>query len=179
MLAKIAFALIPVVLWGALEAQLTALSGASAQSHHNEEQVRDLIARWNTAYRALDSRALAALETDDYQMVDRFGEWYDSRGAAENERLWAWAFANIYRGKPGPDRHIESIRFLQPDVSIVMAKAQWGEIKLDDGRRIPPHGEIDTFVVVRDGGAWKVSQLDIANQMESSRPGEHSDIPHE
>lgn len=136
------------------------------------------MSRWNAAYRALDAKAMAALEADDFQMVDRFGEWYDSRGAAENERLWDWAFKNIYRGQPGPARQIESIRFLRPEVAIVAAKGQWGEITLEDGTRIPPHGEIDTFVLVKQGEQWKIAHLDIANQMESTRPGEHADIPH-
>lgn len=178
MLQKMLFALVPVVLWGAVAAQLTGASSQSPVAAQDEQGVREVIGRWNTAYRALDASALAGLETDDYQMVDRFGEWYDSRGRAENERLWDWAFKNIYRGKPGPARKIENIRFLRPEVAIVAAKAQWGEITLDDGTRIPPHGEIDTFVLVKQGELWKVAQLDIANQMESTRPGEHTDIPH-
>lgn len=175
MVQKVLFALVPVVLWGTLATQLTAGKSHMVQ---DEAGVRELMARWNTAYRSLNAKALALLETDDYQMVDRFGEWYDSRGASENERLWDWAFKKIYRGKPGPERKIEKIRFLRPEIAIIAAKAQWGEITLDDGGRIPAHGEIDTFVLVKQAGEWKVAQLDIANQMESTRPGEHSEIPH-
>jgi uncharacterized protein (TIGR02246 family) len=175
MVQKVLFALVPVVLWGTLATQLTA---GSSQAVQDEPGVRELMARWNTAYRSLDAKALAALETDDYQMVDRFGEWYDSRGASENERLWNWAFNKVYRGKPGPERKIEDIRFLRPEIAIVAAKGQWGEITLEDGTHIPPHGEIDTFVLVKLAGEWKVAQLDIAKQMESTRPGEHTDIPH-
>jgi uncharacterized protein (TIGR02246 family) len=178
MFQKLAFALVPVVLWGATVVQLAGTSNQAQLPAQDEQGVRELMARWNAAYRGLDASALAALETDDYQMVDRFGEWYDSRGAAENERLWDWAFKNIYRGKPGPERTIENVRFLRPEVAIVGAKGQWGEITLDDGTRIRPHGEIDTFVLVKQGKQWKVAQLDIANQMESTRPGEHTDIPH-
>jgi uncharacterized protein (TIGR02246 family) len=178
MIQKMLFALVPIALWGALAAQLTGGSTQSQPSGQDEQDVRELIARWNTGYRALDAKAMAALETDDFQIVDRFGEWYDSRGAAENERLWDWSFKNIYRGKPGPARQIENIRFLRPEIAIVAAKCQWGEITLDDGGRIPPHGEIDTFVVEKQGEQWKIAQLNIANQMESTRTGEHTDIPH-
>jgi uncharacterized protein (TIGR02246 family) len=178
MVQKMVFAIVPIVLWGALAAQLTADSSQAQPGTGGEQSVRELIAHWNTGYRALDAKAMAALETDDFEMVDRFGEWYDSRGSAENERLWDWAFKNIYRGKPGPARQIEKIRFLRPEVAIVAAKCQWGEITLEDGTRIPPHGEIDTFVLVKQGEQWKIAQLNIANQMESTRPGEHTDIPH-
>lgn len=178
MFQKVVFALVPVVLWGAVAAQLTGGTGQVQAAAQDEQGVRELIAHWNNAYRGLDAKALAALETDDFQMVDRFGEWYDSRGAAENERLWDWSFKNIYRGKPGPERTIENIRFLRPEVAIVAAKCQWREIVLDDGGHIPPHGEIDSFVLVKQGDQWKIAQPDIANQMQSTRPGEHTDIPH-
>jgi uncharacterized protein (TIGR02246 family) len=178
MFQKIVFALAPVVLWGSVAAQLTGATGQVQAAAQDEQGVRELMAHWNNAYHGLDAKALATLETDDFQMVDRFGEWYDSRGAAENERLWDWSFKNIYRGKPGPERTIENVRFLRPEVAVVAAKCHWGEIVLDDGGHIPPHGEIDTFVLVKQGDQWKIAQLDIANQMQSTRPGEHTDIPH-
>jgi hypothetical protein len=49
----------------------------------------------------MDAKALASLETADYEMVDRFGHWIRSEGPEFNERLWVMTFKEIYRGKPG------------------------------------------------------------------------------
>ena len=95
--------------------------------------------------------------------------------------MWAWAFTNIYKGKPGPDHAIERVRFLSPDVALVQARAYWKDIiTLDDGTRIPPHGEIDTFVAVRNAHLWRVAALNIHNQMPpfDIKPGEPLAVPY-
>jgi ketosteroid isomerase-like protein len=53
-----------------------ALAGMeSTRSATADGEIRAFIARWNAAYTGLDAAALAALETPDYEMVDRFGHW--------------------------------------------------------------------------------------------------------
>src|SRR4051812_26106930 len=61
----------------------------NAASTTAESEIRDFIARWNAAYTGLDAAGLAALESPDYEMVDRFGHWIKSEGPAFNRRLWA------------------------------------------------------------------------------------------
>ncbi len=156
------------------------VAGAAAQDRPNDERaIRDLMARWNAAYRGLDAKALAALETPDVEIIDRFGHWYPSTGPADNERLWAVTFTEIYKGKPGPERAIERIRFLRPDVAIVQARAYHADgVTLDDGTRIAPFWEIDTYVVAKENGAWRVSAQSIHNQLapEDAKPGERLDL---
>ena len=43
----------------------------------------DLIARWDDAYRHQDAKALARLETDDVEIVDRFGTLHRPHGIVE------------------------------------------------------------------------------------------------
>jgi uncharacterized protein (TIGR02246 family) len=141
-----------------------------------EDEVRDFIARWNAAYTQLDAAALAKLETPDYQMVDRFGHWIQSEGPEFNRQLWAMAFQEVYRGHPGPARRIESIRFLAPQVAVVQARAWHSEsVVLDDGTRIPPFWEINTYTLIKTEGVWRVSVLNVHNQIDpgAERPGEH------
>lgn len=150
-------------------------------NHRQERAVRDLIARWNAAYRGLDAKTMAALQTPDFEIVNRLGQWTPNASTAQNEEMWAWAFANIYKGKPGPDHKIERVRFLSPDVALVQARAYWNDvIVLDDGTRIPPHGEIDTFVTVRNAHVWRVAALNIHNQMPpfDVKPGEPLAVPY-
>src|SRR6478736_4359163 len=127
----------------------------SAQAHsqpstNDERGVRDFISRWNAAYTGLDAAALAALESDDYEMIDRFGHWIKTEGPEFNQRLWAMTFKEIYHDKPGPARTVESIRFMAPNVAVVQARANHAEgVVLDDGTRIPPFWEIDTYTLVK------------------------------
>ena len=66
-------------------------------------------------------------------------------------------------------------------MALIQARAYWNEvIVLDDGTRIPPHAEIDTFVAVRKANAWRVAALNIHNQMPpfDTKPGELLAVPH-
>ncbi len=138
-------------------------SGAARPA--GDAEVRDLIAQWNKAYRGLDARGLAALETEDFEIVDRFGHWIPSEGPEFNERLWKVTFQDIYKGRPGPEKKIDRVRMLTEEVAVVQAQSDWDEVVLEDGTRIPPHGEIDTFVVVKKGGRWRVAALNVHNQL--------------
>jgi hypothetical protein len=53
------------------------------------------------------------------------------------------------------------------------------EVVLKDGTRIPPHGKIDTFVLVKQGDAWRIAAMNIHNQMPRGRerPGERVPLP--
>jgi hypothetical protein len=118
------------------------------------------------------------LETPDYQMVDRFGHWIPSEGPAFNQRLWAMTFRDIYRGKPGPARRIESIRFLAPPVAIVQARAHHPEgVTLEDGTHIPPFWEINTYTLMKTDAGWRVALLNIHNQITPGTEGVGQHVP--
>jgi len=157
-----------------------ALASASlfaAGPKHDEQGVRDLIARWNAAYRGMDAKTLASLNTPDFEMIDRFGHWLVPKDRSEMERLWEWTFKEVYKGKPGPERQIESIRFLAPEVALVEARAHHPEpIVLDDGQVIPPFWEINTYVCVDRGGEWLVAAHSIHNQITPEMEGAGSKI---
>jgi hypothetical protein len=67
---------------------LAAPGGPCFAAGHDESEIREFLARWNKAYTDLHAAALAALETPDYEMVDRFGDWIKSEGPEFNQRLW-------------------------------------------------------------------------------------------
>src|SRR5581483_2701253 len=161
----------------AFVALVVAAAAWNASADRNDESgVRDFISRWNKAYVSLDAKSLAALETADFQLVDRFGHWIRSEGPEFNRQLWARTFNEIYHGKPGPARTIESVRFLAPQVAIVQARANHAAgVILDDGTRIPPFWEIDTYTLIRTKTGWLVALLNIHNQIDpaAERTGEH------
>ncbi|HZQ97162.1 MAG TPA: hypothetical protein VFA67_19275 [Candidatus Sulfotelmatobacter sp.] len=144
----------------------------------DESEVRDFVARWNAAYISLDAKALARLETPDYEMVDRFGHWIRSEGPEFNERLWAMTFKDIYRGKPGPARTVESIRFFSPQVAVVQARANHPDgVTLEDGTHIPPFWEINTYTLVKTDAGWRVALLNIHNQINFGDEGVGQHVP--
>jgi len=162
-----------------LFAVIAVVAQADAQASRNDEQgVRDFIAHWNAAYTSLDAAALAQMETADFELIDRFGHWIRTEGPGFNERLWALTFKDIYHGKPGPARVIEGIRFLAPDVAIVQARANHSNgVLLDDGTRIPPFWEIDTYTLVKTGAGWRAALLNIHNQMTPGTEGAGEHVP--
>ena len=158
---------------------VTAVGGLLSQAAGSPEaDLRDFIARWNTAYTEMNAAAMAALETPDFELIDRFGHWIKSEGPEFNERLWAMTFRDIYRGKPGPAHRIESIRILSPQAAIVQARAFRPDgVTLDDGTHIPPFWEIATYTLVRTPKGWRVAVLNVHNQIEPGTEGAGQKVP--
>ncbi len=88
---------------------------------HEEHAIRTLISRWVEAYQELDAKRLAALETPDVQIVDRFGGLHLPSERNEDEKLWSDTFEMLSRTTPPPTVAIEHIQFLRPDVALVQA----------------------------------------------------------
>ena len=59
--------------------------------------------------------------------------------------------------------------------TVIRIDTQWPEITLDDGTKIPPHGEVDTFVTVKRNGEWRISVQTIHNQF-VTRMGDHPEF---
>lgn len=152
----------------------TAVGFGQTGAGKDEQKVRELIGKWDAAYRALDGKAIAALETPDFELVDRFGGYLPQTSREENERLWSWTFKNVYQGKPGPAHTIDRVRFINRDTAIVTCRAFWADpITLPDGTVIPPHGQTTTFTVVRVKKEWQIAAQTFHNKM----PDMPGDIP--
>jgi len=127
--------------------------------------IRTLISQRVEAYQDLDAKRLAALETPDVEIVDRFGELHLPSGRNENEKLWSDAFEIVSRNTLPPTVTIDRIRFLQPDVAVVQVSWRFTEgILLVDGDRIPPFSQVDTFVVIKSQGVWLVAAHNMQEQ---------------
>jgi len=173
----IRIAQIPLAVVLLLALSLTAFAQGSSS---DEASVRKLIEDWNRYYQALDGTRLASLSTPEFDIVNRLGMWTHKSSNTDLAELWNWSFKNIYKNHPGPEHKIDHIRFLTPDTAVVMTRAYWAnEITLDDGTRIPPHGEIDSFVVVKKSSTWKIAFLNIQNQMPpfDKKPGDPLEAP--
>jgi uncharacterized protein (TIGR02246 family) len=152
---------------------LTVVSTAQTGRSNDEAKIRELIGKWDAAYRAMDGKAIVALETPDFELVDRFGNWIPQASREENERMWTWTFVNIYQGKPGPKHTIERVRFIHPEAAIVVCSAFWAEvITLPDGQKIPPHGQTTVFFVVKEKTGWLIAAQTVHNKMPGDGPAD-------
>ena len=145
------------------------LDSSSPQSSTavEERAICDLMVQWVGAYQQFDATKLAALETPDSVMIDRFGQRHLPSRRSEDDRLWSDAFDTVSRATARPKVTIDCIRFLRPEVAVVQATWRFGEgILLADGARIPPFKQADTHVVVRSQRAWLVA----VHNMQVQRP---------
>ena len=132
-----------------------------------ENAIRTLISRWVKSYQDLDAKRLAALETPNVEIVDRFGELHLPAGQNENEKLWSDAFEIVSRNTPPPTVTIDRIRFLRPDVAVVQVSWQFAEgILLVDASRMPPFSQVDTYVLTKSQTGWLVA----AHNMQEKKP---------
>ena len=133
-------------------------SDVQRASNKNEGEVRNLISQWVDAFEKRDYKRLAALETPDVAVVDRFGELHLPSGRHENEELWEDTFEVVAKSTIRPAVTVDRIRFLRPDVAVVHLTWQFSEgILLADGARIPPFAQLDTFIVTKSQSVWLVA----------------------
>jgi ketosteroid isomerase-like protein len=141
------------------------LSTTNPVSKSAVRPVRELIERWCAAYGDLDEKKLAALESPNIEVVDRFGALHVAKQRPDEERFWAEGFEMIHRKHFHPVCTIEEIRSTRPDVMIVHAEISYsGGIPLKGGECIPPFSEIHTFLVSKDEAVWQIALHDITTR---------------
>jgi len=138
-----------------------------ASSAPEERAIRALILEWRKAYQNHDAKQLAALETPEVEVLDRFGKLRLPAGRNENETLWSDTFEAVSRSTRPPTVTVDHIRFLRPDVALVQASWQFPEgILLVDGDRIAPFSQVDTYVVIKSQNGWLIA----AHNMQDKTP---------
>jgi ketosteroid isomerase-like protein len=148
-----------------LDWQTDGLSTTNRVSKSPVRPARELIERWCTAYGDLNEKELAALESPDVEIVDRFGDLHVAKQQTDEERFWAEGFEMIRREDFHPVWAIEEIRSTRPDVVIVHADISYsGGIPLKGGDYIPAFSEIHTFIVSRDNAGWRIAGHDITKR---------------
>jgi uncharacterized protein (TIGR02246 family) len=140
---------------GLLLALVTALvlpapaSGAEDETPLVRKQCESFVAAWN----AHDAKAMAAIFTDDADMIDPMGVKHTGRADIEK------AFASDH-GSTGPMRESklavqkEPLRFVTPDVALTDADVVISDAYGPDGKKGPPLNVHVTSVWKKVGGKW-------------------------
>jgi hypothetical protein len=149
----------------ALDWQSDGLSTTNPGSKSLVPPARGLIERWCAAYGRLDEKELAALESPNIEIVDRFGELHAAKQRSDEEHFWSEGFEMIRRADFHPLCRIADTRATRPDVVIVHADITYpGGIPLKGGDYIAAFSEIHTFVVLKHEAVWHIAEHDITRR---------------
>jgi hypothetical protein len=126
---------------------------------------RGLIERWCAAYGRLDEKELAALESRNIEIVDRFGELHLAKQRSDEEHFWSEGFEMILRADFHPLCHIAQIRAIRSDVVVVHADITYPSgIPLKGDDYIAAFSEIHTFIVLKNEAVWSIAEHDITRR---------------
>jgi ketosteroid isomerase-like protein len=141
-------------------------SHTSLATAPEEKDARDLIKSWCSAYGQSDSERLAALEMNEVEIVDRFGDWHHLTGLRDRKDFWREGFDMVLTSGFRPECTIEHVRLIRMDVAIVQARITYDQgIRLKGGDSIPSFSEIHTFVLMESDEAWLISAQDIVQHI--------------
>lgn len=141
-----------------------AATGASAAPSADEQAIRAVAAAYVKSYNVHDAKAVAALFTQDAQIVDGQGDAIQGNAAIEQ------VFSDLFRAYPQATTSvtIESIRFLNPSLAVEDGTAH---VRLAEGEPIEPN-DYAVVHVKQPNGRWLMAS---ARDLESSGapPAEH------
>jgi uncharacterized protein (TIGR02246 family) len=137
-----------------IAALTVSVAAARAQTPADEQAIRSLMARTTDAFNKHDAKAWTAVCTPDARLVTVRGE--SMNGAAAIEKGLASIFAT--RGRNSKLRTLDvTVRFVRPDVALAHVTNEMSGVVSATGETQPPHTELSIRVVVKEGGAWKVT----------------------
>ena len=145
-----------------------ALSHTGAVTIPGETAVHDLASSWCSAYRSSDPERLAALETREMEIVDRFGDWHHPIGLEAREQFWKDGIDMTSRKDFRPKCTVQHVRLIGLNAAVVQVMVLFHEgIALKGGDRISPFSEIHTLFLAKAQGRWLISARDVVQQSSS------------
>jgi uncharacterized protein (TIGR02246 family) len=93
----------------------------AADSLHEEQAVRAVLARFFDGWNSHDANKMVSAYAEDIDHIDVFGEWHKGREVmrAELARLHAGPLRNSHK-----DYTVEKIRFLYPDLAVIQVSTR-------------------------------------------------------
>ncbi|HYM10171.1 MAG TPA: SgcJ/EcaC family oxidoreductase [Bryobacterales bacterium] len=135
----------------------TAAEAAGVKGNPQDEgAVRRVLSHMAEARNTFNAKGIADAYAEEGQSLGLTGRIL--YGRAEIEKSWRDAFARPgYKGGQAA-RHINSIRFIRPDVAVVEATVQMTGLSLPtSGSAIRNPKLIDFYVMTKNGGHWQIA----------------------
>ncbi|HZU26198.1 MAG TPA: SgcJ/EcaC family oxidoreductase [Bryobacteraceae bacterium] len=118
--------------------------------HEQEQALRELVKQMEDAWNAGDAAGFAAPFTDAATFIHIYGGQIDGRPAIEQAHRFI--FGGIYRDSRN-QYTVRSVRFLRPDVAMVLVEARLQFRENGEAREIQAR---PTMIAVRNDGRWAV-----------------------
>jgi uncharacterized protein (TIGR02246 family) len=134
---------------------------AAAQSPADEAAVRALQQQQASAWNAHDIDAYAGLFAEDAHVINVLGWHWQSR--AELKAKLGQAFASVFARSRLTIGQVD-VAFLAPDIAV--AHVRWsmtGALSPTGAESDTPEAGIQTVVVTRRGGAWRIVDFQNTN----------------
>ncbi len=147
--ANRAFGVTPAASQGNKTGSPVAGTAALTDRPEDEKAIRAMADGFTRSFRAGDAKAVAAMYSEDAELIDEYGERVQGRMAIEN------LYASIFQARPGSSIAIaiESLRFLSPEV----AKEE-GQTRVKSGSE-PEILRRYTVLYVKQSGRWLYSSV--------------------
>ena len=130
-----------------------AAAGPAAAQTADEAEIRSVAMRQGETWSRHDTKAYAALFTEDCDVVNVVGWWW--KGRAELEQKLGEAFKFVFKDSKLTITDVTT-RFLKPDVAV--AHARWTMTGARTPAGIPePREGIQTLVFTKQSGRWLIS----------------------
>jgi len=146
------------------------VSRAQVGTKPDEQAIRQIEARWDTAWNHHEIAGMSSLFASEAGVVNLAGEWFKGREAFER------SLESLHSGKVKESvwqtQDID-IKFLTPEIAIVHVRFSSHGDRNPDGSPMPPRRGIFTRVEVKRGGHWAI----VASQATNIVPPATAVIP--
>lgn len=145
----------------AIVALLAIAAFGQAGSASDQAAIRAIVDHWRQTWDRFDASVLAGDYTENADWQNAFG--VRKKGSAE---IVAFVSAVVKR-PTNQGRHTTwkdpEIRFVRPDVAIAYRDYQTGGNKSMDGKDAPERSTHSTWILVKDGGKWRIASQVISD----------------
>jgi uncharacterized protein (TIGR02246 family) len=129
-------------------------------SETDEAAIREVQARQAAAWNAHDAVAYASLFSEDGDVVNVLGWWWQGRSAIQSKL--SEAFAWVFRDRKLTITDVHT-RFLDPSTAIVHVRWSLDGAKVPPGAPAPPREGIQLQVLRKTAGRWLIASFQNTN----------------
>jgi uncharacterized protein (TIGR02246 family) len=136
------------------------LASAALAANSDVEQIKDVQARQAAAWNAHDATAYANLFTEDGDVVNVLGWWWQGRSAIQAKL--SDAFAWVFKDSQLNITDVQT-RFIAPTVAITHVRWTLDGAKAPPGAPAPPREGIQLQVLQKVGKQWLIASFQNTN----------------
>ena len=138
-----------------------AFGQAFAKATPDDQAVRALVARYETAWNSHDMKILGAITTEDVDFINAAGSHW--KGREDVVRRLVKLHQGIFKNSVLTTEAV-SVELLRPDLALVHVDwATRGDVNAE-GKSSQPRKGIFTWLVVEQSGAWKIRSAQNTNK---------------